>query len=244
MKKILFIPILLIVALTGFVACNDDNGPAVIYFWDEPAIVDSLQGLPIIKTAYGSLYAPNLKEDLTKGTHLWLNHMLVNQDLEKVENLYTAEDIRYTKINISESQMLDGELPGNEDTFTDSIDAAILYNTYIDNFLYFRFEQQAPEGQEFEYVLYCKADPEDNNMPTFYIKAKRVSTAAGNAKKVLTHYGFDMTNFLDSELGASSPVKFNIQYKIGTKDGKDVYKPFKMNPISWKGKGRSETEYN
>lgn len=231
MKKLLFVPILLVIVLFGFSACNDDDKSSVYYVWDEPAVVDSLENMPVIKTAYGTYYAPGLKDDVEKGSHLWVSFIL-DQNKPKEGSFFTANNLRYKEIGTSEIQMISGELPGNEDLFTDSIDVSLLYNSYIGNHLYFGFKQDAPEGQKFDYVLYCNTDSVFDGIPTLYIKSKKSEPAAGSVKKVWTNYGFDMTDFLSSEFG-TKPVKFNIKYKIGTINGKDVYKPFDSNPINW-----------
>lgn len=232
MKKILFLPVLLIAALSVFVSCNDDDKPYVFYVWDEPAITDSLENVPVIKTAYGIYYAPGLDSKLEKGTQLWVSFVL-DEGLERIGSFYTATNLRYTTINTSAATIISGALPGNEDGYTDSIDVALLYNSYIDNFLYFGFKQQASEGQKFDYILYCNTDSVADGIPTVYIKAKMAESGAGNKKETLINYGFDMTSFLNSDLVTDLPVKFNIEYKIGTKDGKDVYKSFKTSPIIW-----------
>lgn len=238
MKKVVSIQLLLLALVLGFMSCSDSK-PMVVYVWDEPAITDSIDNLPVIKTAYGVYHAPTLSADLPKGSHLWVSFIL-DESVEKAGKFFTVTSLNYKQIGHAAVQMIAGELPesdpnfpANYDGYTDSIDVARLYSSYIDNTLFFGFDQKAPEGQKFEYVLYCNSDSVFNTIPTFYIKAKRVGSAAGNNKDILTNYGFDMTEFLQSNLASSPIVQFNVKYKIGTINGKDVYKSFKTSPLKW-----------
>ena len=231
MKKYFFIPALFVAVL--FFSCSEDS-PRIYYVWDEPAIVDSLNNIPIIKTAYGKYAAPTLSSDVKKGSYLWVSFIIDEDKQTNADLLTVVTNLKYKKIGGSDVVCMEdgGPLPGNEDEYTDSIDVALLYNSYVDNVLFFGFHQQAPEDQKFEYKLIFNKDSIFDHVPTLYIKAKRIGSAAGSDKKILTHYGFDMSDFLET-VDSPSTIAFNVKYKMGTLNGKDVYKSFRTKPITW-----------
>lgn len=234
MKKLLLFPMMLVAALFVCFSCMDDDKPLVVLVWDEPAITDSLENVPVIRTAYGIYYAPALSDTLPVGSHLWVSFIL-DEGVEKVGSFFTAGSLKYLEIGHSASEVISGMPPGDEDGYTDSIRGARLYTSYIGNYLYFGFEHKSPADQQYEYRIYCSDEPANsNNIPTFYIKAKSLKeNPAGESKDRLINYGFDMTRYIDSDLKTSPVRQFYVKYKTGTKDGKDVYDSFKTSPVQW-----------
>ena len=243
MKKFFLISTLFGAMVLALSSCMDDKEP-VYYVWNEPAITDSLNNVPVIKTAYGTYAAPTLPATMPRGTHLWVSFILDKGNQPNNGSLLTVSSLKHQKIGTSHVEIISGEMPGNEDEYTDSIMKIDLCNSYIGNVLYFGFSQEAPEGQQFEYRLICNIDSvsEKDNIPTLYIKSKRVgSRPAGSDKKTVVNYGFDMTPFIESyhlfegdRPTTSSLITFKLKYKIGTFNGEDYYESYKKNPIHWR----------
>jgi hypothetical protein len=252
MRKLFVIPFLFLIS-AGFVSCLDDSEP-VFKFWNEPAIVDNLdEENPIIKTPRGKFTVPELEgKDVKEGDLLWTRFQ-VDMNKQGDKDLLVAEFFSYTKINGKETN-----LPQNTETFqtflendySEPIRLAELYNYYIDHYLFFGFYHTNGAGKEFVYELVCNPEIEsDNGNPTLYIRSKefvyeeddlRMAASQQNQDgKVVA--AFQMTKFLEKygkELNSGGKfVKFNLKYKTGVdKDGKDVYREFASNPISWSAK--------
>ena len=248
MKKLFKFSVLSVLAL-GFAACNldDDNGRRVYSIYDEPAVVESVGELPTIRTAYGKFSVPSLANStsVAEGSLLWVAFVF-DMNTQSDDKLYAAQNFKYFAID-SAKVALPADAAEFEtylsDSYSDSIELAMLYNTYIDSMLFFKFTQKAAENQRFDYELVCNPDMERDaqNIPTLYIRTKKVdgstTRASGSSQEAHTIFGIEMTDYIAQyKVKFAGEVKFNLKYKIGTdKDGKDVYRPFKSNPITWRG---------
>lgn len=232
MKRFFVIPFLFIVLALGFTACSDDDD-SIFYFWDEPAIVTYQSGSPMIQTSYGLFSAPSLGTTLTEGTYLW-TAFTYDDGNQPDPNVRTITALQYKILGGTEALVSSGEMI---DAYTDSIDVAVLYNSFVGNVLFFGFEQTAPSGQAFDYEIICNTDSlASDETPILFLKTKRTGTpSAGSNTTVVTRYAFDMTPFLE-HMGnpKNTNVNLYLKYKIGTSEGKDVYKSFNKYPIPWK----------
>ena len=253
MKKLLFvIPTLFLMSL-GLVSCLNDSDDSIYYFEGEPAIVEDMDGeTPIIRTSHGKFLVPGLaNKEVEKGDFLW-SYFLVDMGTQANKDSLQASAFRYRKI--SEEKVI---LPEEAEEFKNYLNndyaspfhLAELYTTYIDKHLFFGFYHKPYTENRFEYELVCNPEIEaSNGYPTLYIRAKELSNSVSETfdsaekakgKKVVAT--FDMTEFLEeygkgNNAGGKS-VKFNLKYKIGTNsDGKDTYREFLSNPISWSTK--------
>ena len=246
MKKLLVIPFLFILSL-GFVSCldNDDNDP-IYYFYDEPAIVESLSDdQTVIRTAYGKFFvSEGDSKKLSKDDLIWTS-FTVNMSNQPSKDTLTTINFRYenidsTKVTLpSDKKEFESYLT---DSFSDSFELAVLYKTYVDSLLFFNFTQKEAVNQAREYELVLNPEIENrNNFPTLYIRAKTTelsqSENRSNKGKDNTVFAFDMTEFIDyyrKNISKTEPVTFNLKYKTGEdKDGNDIYREFKSNPIPW-----------
>ena len=246
MKKLLTIPFLFVLSL-GFVSClnNDDDDP-IYYFYDEPALVESLSGnQTVIKTAYGKFFVSEAESSrLEKGDLLWTS-FTVDMKNQPSKDTLTAIHFRYDNIDSTEVT-----IPANKeefeshltDIYSDPFDLAVLYKTYIDSLLFFNFTQKEVVNQTREYELVLNPEIENsNNFPTLYIRTKTTEISStgnlSNKGKEETVFAFDMTKFIDyyrENISKTTPITFNLKYKIGEdKEGKDIYREFKSNPIPW-----------
>jgi hypothetical protein len=228
-----------------FVACKNDHDEPVYTIYDEPAVVEQAGEQPVIRTAYGNYAVPALAGlTVNPGDLLWVA-FTVDMNNQPSRELLTAQNFRYKAID-STTVTIPANTAGFEaalaDAYSDSIDAAIMYNTCIDRMLFFAFTQTATGDRTFEYELVCNPDLEtgSGNIPTLYIRSRALTAVApqqesSSARK--TVFGFRMNEYISyyrEKISASGPVKFNLKYKIGTdRDGKDVYREFKSNPLSW-----------
>ncbi|GHT51534.1 hypothetical protein AGMMS49982_09210 [Bacteroidia bacterium] len=243
MKKLFKFSVLSVLML-GFAACSSDDGGKPVYsIYDEPAVVESVGELPTIRTAYGKYSVASLANStsVAEGSLLWVAFMFERNPSDK--ELPAAQGFKYFEIDSTKVAV-----PANaaefeaylSDSYSDSIELAMLYNTYIDSMLFFKFTQKAAENQRFDYELVCNPDLERDaqNIPTLYIRTKKVdgpTTRTSQSQGANTIFGIEMAEYIAYyKVRFAGEVKFHLKYKIGTdKDGKDVYRAFKSNPITW-----------
>ena len=246
MKKLLVIPFLFILSL-GFVSCldNDDDNP-VYSFYHEPAIVKSFSNnQTIIKTAYGNFFVSESESSkLEIGDLLWTS-FTVDMNNQPTKDTLTATYFRYNTIDSTKVTIpVDKEdfKSHLSNSYSDAFDLAVLYKTYVDSLLFFNFTQKEAPNKTREYELVLNPEIENNNdFPTLYIRAKTTELKStdnySNKGKDETIFAFDMTEFIDyyrKNISKTAPVTFNLKYKVGEdKDGKDIYREFKSNPIPW-----------
>ncbi|MDR0834511.1 MAG: hypothetical protein LBN93_10090 [Candidatus Symbiothrix sp.] len=233
----------LLCAILGFAACNNDNGEPVYSIYDEPAVVESVGELPVIRTPYGKYSVPSLASvSLEQGSLLWVA-FTVDMNDQPNQEVPNAQNFKYIEIDSTQATM-PADVTEFEaclsDSYSDSIEVAMLYNTYIDEMLFFKFTQKAADDQKFTYELICNPAVENGeDVPTLYIRAKKVDAENAPTAKASTEkntvFGIKMSNYISYyKEKFSGTVKFNLKYKTGTdKDGKDIYKAFKSNPIVW-----------
>jgi len=246
MKKLFVIPFLFFMSL-GFISCQDDGEP-VYYFWDEPALVETLGSAgPLIKTPHGKFTAPNLAEKgINKGDVLWTN-FYVDMDKQANRDSLVATVFRYIKLEGKKATLPQTAETFKEllnDDYTEPFRLAELYNVYIDRYLFFGFYHN-DKNKMHTYEIVCNPEIEaPNGHPTLYIRAREDSSPVlfwegKENNKIIA--AFDMTEFLDKYgvtiSGGAKAVKFNLKYKIGTSaEGKDIYREFMSNPITWSAK--------
>jgi hypothetical protein len=229
----------------GFVGCHDDNdNDRRIYFYDEPAIVESLDTDTVIKSAHGRVLVNSLDNSLKVGDLLW-TAFEVNLDDKKstTKDLHTATNFRYHFVD-SSKVIIPADAEAFEDNLADDysedIHTAVLYKDYVDSLLFFGFRHET--SVEVGYVYEIILDPSNEaKIPTFYIRAKKVTAvpasvrgSAKNSGEII--YAFDMSDFVKyykNDISNNGPVKFNLKYKTKTQEGKDIYKGFQSNPLSW-----------
>jgi hypothetical protein len=244
MKKASKISVLLFVLIAVFSACINDHDEPVFSIYDEPAVVESVGAQPVIRTAYGKYSVPALANaSVGAGDLLWVA-FIVDMNNQPSRDLLTAQSFRYEAIdstNVTIPADSTEFVSFLSDSYSDSIAEAVMYNTYIDSMLFFGFRQAAPENGTFDYEMVCNPDLEDGkNIPTLYIRTKKINAvrlAAPSHVRRNTVFGFRMSEYVQyyrKHVSGSGPVRFNLKYKIGTgRDGKDVYREFRSNPLSW-----------
>jgi|GEM_PF-2633619 len=242
MKKLFVIPFLFIL-LFGAVSCLDDSEP-IFYFSDEPAMVENLGATPIIKTPHGKFIVPGLAEEaLNEGNLLWTS-FYVDMNKQANEDSLVVAGFRYTNVNKEKVELPEDVEVFNEflkDDYSAPFQSAELYSLYIDHYLFFGFYHHNTT-QKYSYEIIGNPEIEGSGeYPTLYIRAKKDSVSEDSStadKKGRIIAAFDMAKFLDKygkEIGeGKKSVKFNLKYKVGTDtDGKDIYREFLSNPISW-----------
>ncbi len=228
--------VFLILAATTWMSCMDDDDP-YWYFRNEPAIVqykDASTGSdPMIQTAYGLFLAPTLDKQLEAGQYLWTSFNIdMGNQPSKTDT--TVSNLRYQEIGGSVVKIVAGDMT---DAYSDSVRTSVLYNgSIIGNVYFFGFEHYVANGKPFEYEIICNTDSatekEEKLIPTLYIRTKPLDVAPEQNLPLVSHYGFDMTEFINL-YKENGKITFNIKYKAGTyPDGKDKYKPFLSNPIT------------
>jgi hypothetical protein len=231
-----------------FTSClDDDNNDPNYFFYDEPVVVESTGDNAIVRSAYGKFCVPSLKsENLQINDILWSSFVVEKKDENKVHTsdnqyYYKATGFRYGKVDSAEVK-----IPANEnefqsylaDDYTEKIDRAVLYKTYVDSLLFFEFEH-ASTTVNYEYELFLNPQIESSNgHPTLYIRAKRrpVSEIQSAPYSDRSIFAFDMIPFINyykKTFSGKNTIQFNLKYYIDTKDDKAVYREFLSNPLSW-----------
>lgn len=248
MKKLFVIPFLFFMSF-GLVSCLDETEP-IYRFWDEPALVEEADDANLlIKTPHGRFIVQELAENApVEGDLLW-TRFYVDMDKQSDSDRLVVSGFSYSKINKDEVF-----LPEKVETFEEFLNNdysepfrfAEMYNMYIDRYLFFGFYHEVSGSKEYIYEIVCNPEIEaSNGYPTLYIRAKNKSEENGNRvadKNEKNIIAFDMSDFLDKygkeiKSGEAKSVKFNLKYKIGiNSEGKDIYREFISNPLSWSAK--------
>jgi hypothetical protein len=229
------------------VSCNDDDNDKRVYFYDEPGIVESIDNDTVVRTTHGSFLVNSLDNSLKKGDLLWTAFEVdLNSKKQEIsaEPLYTALSFRYSLVQSSKVIVPADTVAFQEklsDDYTDDIDLSVLYKDYVDSLLFFGFHNKSPnDNAGYVYELFLNPEKEkDMNHPTLYIRAKKVNIVPvtnGSVNRNELIFAFDMSDFVKyyrSNIAKVGPVKFNIKYKVETKDDQDVYREFKSNPFFW-----------
>jgi hypothetical protein len=226
------------------VSCNDDDNNKYVYFYDEPGIVESMDNDTVIKTAHGKFLVNSLDNSLEVGDLLWTVFEIdLNSKKQLVDDksLYTAIAFKCSFVD-SSRVIIPADTAAFEekmsDDYTENIDLAVLYKDYVENLLFFGFQQESSGDTGYVYELFLNPEKEKGTKyPTLYIRAKKHSVVpASKSNKRETIFAFDMADFVEyyrDNISKDGPVKFNLKYKTGTKDGIDVYREFKSNPLHW-----------
>jgi len=258
MKSFIKVFGVLFILLIQFTSClKDDNGRnPVYYFYDEPVVVNEVGNYPIVRNESYSFYVPGLVGDtvLKAGALLWTS-FLVDLDDRTTFNpaadtwqsvaQYIAKSFQYEIVNSAKVIM-----PANAEAFNSclsddysaAIDLSVLYNYRIDSLWFFGFRQYDRSNYIYELILNPEIETGSGNIPTFYIRAKQVSASAGSSNQAYSRDGnnifaFDVADFVNyyrETISNNDKVSFNLKYKTGVDaNGKDVYRSFLSNPISW-----------
>ena len=246
-KNLFVIPILFLMTW-GFMSCND-NPHSTFFFREEPAIVYDLSGdsYPVIKTAYGNFSVPELVEkNVEEGDLLWTTYFYVTTlDITRGDSL-VAQDFRYEEVNEKPVALPENTELFNkflDDDYSDSIQLAKLYPTYVERYLFFGFYHEDTASNDFIYEIVCNPEIEAaNGHPTLYIRAKKAlpeelrNSPGISISRIIA--AFDMHEFVEKYILEVSHelklVRFNIKYKTGIdSEGNDIYREFLSNPITW-----------
>ena len=253
MKNLLKIFGVLFILLFQFTSClkMDDDRKPFHYFYDEPVVVARTEDAILVNNESYLFYVPGLEDNTTlkTGDLLW-SSFTVDPESETATNLitypkqYTAEHFKY-KVVESAKVIIPADAAEFEsylsDDYSAPIELSVLYKYEIESLWFFGFVQQDQSNQlSHTYELILNPESEDSNYPVLYIRSKQVNTPVENQAKDQRNrkvFAFDVADFVKyyREKNASTGVvHFNIKYKNGTdSNGKDVYKEFMSNPISW-----------
>ena len=219
------------------------KGPNYL-FYDEPAIIESLGDTTIVRTAYGKFCVFSLTNiALRPNDILWTSFTVEKKEENKVQMpgnqyYYRANAFQYHKID-SAKVIIPANVSEFESYLTDNykekINLSVLYKTYVDSLLFFGFSQEST-AKSFEYELFLNPQVEHSNgYPTLYIRSRRARQPRTLYSKTI--FAFEMTDFLNyygKTFPGQKTVRFNLKYYAETKDGKDVYREFLSNPLSWR----------
>jgi len=204
-------------------------GDIIQWFSDIPAIVDydNEVSLPIIKTAYGVLIAPELQnsissEQLLKGSTI-LTSFTVNFSQQLTAKYPTATEMEWLKVDVGfPSATIGGESETGD--FNIPIENMVVIGL-VDYFLFFAFQHTAPKDQKFIYEMTYEPN---ENIPVLLIRAKKDITEGSVAVGTVNYpYAFNMFDFFMSHKDSENMVRFNIMYKTGVNNlGNEIFKPY------------------
>jgi hypothetical protein len=230
----------------GWMSCDDDNkNDNRVYFYDEPGFIESMDNDTVIKTTHGKFLVHSLDKSLKVGNLLWTAFEVdLNSKKQEVDSvsLYTAIAFRYSFVDSTQVILPVDTVAFEEklsDDYTENIPLAVLYKDYVDNLLFFGFQNESSGDTGYVYELFLNPEKEkDSRYPTLYIRAKKKDIVpATRADKQTTVFAFEMSDFIKyyrDNISKDGSIIFNLKYKTETKDGKDVYRAFQSNPIHWK----------
>jgi hypothetical protein len=246
MKKLIKLGVLFL-SVFVFTNCLDDNdNKPIYYFYDEPAVIDSLGDNSIVRTPHGKFLVSTIGGDSLKiGDLLWTAFRVDPNDgvpESTSTKQHKATNFSYKKVD-STKVILPADTTEFKSYLSDDYSAfiyeAVLYRDYIDKLLFFGFRRETvSDNLTFKYEMILNPEIEaQNGYPTFYIRSQKMDLVESHSGHRETIFAFDMTEFLRNYKESSSDkkiVKFNLKYKVGVdEEGKDVYREFKSNPISW-----------
>jgi len=254
MKKFFKIFGVLFILLFQFTSClNDDNrlskGAVLL---DEPVVVVRMGEHPIVRNQSFYFYVPELEENTTleKSNLLWTSFIYDFEDPEQPEldlglKAYTAKPFKYKAVD-SAKVIIPADFEEFQsylsDDYTAPIESSALYLKVIDSLWFFGFIQK-DQANKLSHTYELILNPEiehSNDYPTFYIRSKQVNASDEHQaldKDKRKVFAFDVTDFViyyRNNNFPTGPIRFNIKYKNGeNSNGKDIYKDFLSNPISW-----------
>ena len=250
MKRFLKIYGILFILLFQFSSClndKDDRKP-VYYFYDEPATVYQLGEYPFIRNQSYMFYIPGLVDNTTlkENDLLWTSFIVDMDDQEELDFLnckaYTARHFKYKTVD-SAKVIIPADIDEFQSYLSDDyaapMSSSVLYKYAIDSLLFLGFVHQNNQSS-YIYELILNPEIENNSYPTLYIRSKQTNASAED--QALDQYkrrvfAFDVTDFVTyyrEKVSATDVIRFNLKYKAGIdSSGKDVYKEFMSNPISW-----------
>jgi len=249
--KVLGVSFLLLIQLTSCLKDDNDRKP-VYYFYDEPVVVDQMGDHPIVRNESYLFYVPGLVDNtvLKAGNLLWTS-FIVDLDDQKCANpaaddyQYMAKGFRYGMVDSAKVIIPASAEAFNSclsDDYSAAIDLSVLYNYRIDSLWFFGFRQRDHFDYVYELILNPEMETGSSNIPTLYIRSKSTGASTGSSDKAYSRDGniifaFDVADFVNyyrETVSNSGKVRFNLKYKIGVDaNGKDVYRSFMSNPISW-----------
>ena len=252
-KKLLKIFGILFILLFQFTSCLDiEDRKQVYYFYDEPAVVNRMGGYPIVRNESYLFYVPGLVDNTTlkEGDLLWTSFVVDLDDQEQPDlnsdtKSYTARRFQYKTVD-SAKVIIPADAAEFEsylsDDYSAPIELSVLYKYNIDSLWFFGFIQGDRSNQlSHTYELILNPEIESGNYPTLYIRSKQVNASTGhqvNDQLNRNIFAFDVVDFVNyyrEKISPTGMIRFNLKYKTGTGlDGKDIYKEFMSNPISWK----------
>jgi hypothetical protein len=229
-----------------FVACAKEESDRIVYFYDEPVVVETLDENSFIRSPHGNFVVPSLNSaDVKKGDLLWTVFQ-INLDSKDRYPLYNDGPAYYKTIGfkysiVDSSQVI---IPADasefqsylDDDYKAFIDQALLYSDYLDSLLFFGLIREKTENVLLDFEMILNPEIESRNgYPTLYIRSKKIEILTRNSSYAgqETIFAFDMADFI-KKYSNKNRVGFNLKYKTGVdEDGKDVYREFISNPIIW-----------
>ena len=226
MKKFV-LPILglLMLLLSG---CNKP-GDNILSFGAIPAIVgfDYTMFRPTLMTSSGTLLASDMNDANMQGNAV-LAYFDINYDKQPNQEYITASVLGWYVVG--------KELPQYGEAVADDADIPIFNMDKYDEFeydngryvIFFNFEHYEEDlDGEISYEMFYNLDEEtDDDIPVVYVKARKTGNAKPNFMPGV--YAFEMTYYL---MNIYEKKMFNIKFKKGVVDGKDVYENWSENPF-------------
>jgi hypothetical protein len=251
MKESVKALMLFALAVTLTTCLSDDKRENTVYFFDEPAVIQSLdESGAIIRSPHSYFDVPDLKDSLLKnGDLLWTSFRVNLDEKNPRENLYAPLKIPYVANSFSYVKVDSARviIPDSVGEFVSylinslPIQKVVLYPDCLDHLLFFGFQMEGAASSKvrFDYeMVLSPAIESTNRYPTLYILPKKTETETDNySSNGETIFAFDMTDFINynKKHFADVPVVgFNLKYKyVVDEEGKMDYCEYHRNPILW-----------
>jgi len=190
---------------------------------------------PTLNTKIGLLTAPQLDKyfhsNLKTSDVLFCEYIIINEDNQPREGYTLVWDLFFYLLDKVKLQATDGGERTSDD-FWAPIDDVAAYDMF-GNVAVMWLYHTAPGFQQYDYEM--TYDPEEEvEITTVYIRAKEREKDNNTITSIRRWCAFDLNDFIKEKKGSENKLEINIKFKIGEKDGEDIYKDWDKNPIELK----------
>ena len=227
-----FIPFLF---LSLLLSCLDDKGGNSQSFVNEPLVVVSVEGIPVLKSRLGDLelQSPDLKDKVSIGDCLLADFMIKFED--QTDPYTISELYDYRKLEEGLIAQISTDTIIDEPAFPDSIIKVNIFSNesnkpaLINNKMFFTFQQSLKQGTAFAYkmVYYIQSGTNTTEVPRIYILAKSDGKENPSEGSGFVHYAFDMTDFINAaKKPKSETISFLLRFQANSPDGGVTYQNY------------------
>ena len=237
MRRIFFLFFSILLVILSSCKNKDAEYDDISYYYNVPAIVgyDFTLNHTTLITPMETYLAPQLTRyfltQIVDGDPLLLDFS-INNDQEKYEGYIVLYELLYLTQLRKESSQATPNGESVAEGFNSPIENVLPYtflkdSHYNHNVAFFGFVHANTVSASTRFVYEMTYDPDETaEIPTIYLRAKQTDAGIMPYEPFVYFYTFDLDNFL-LERG-----KFNIMFKTGEDDGKELLEEWEGNPLN------------